>query len=88
MNGSKKALYYYLANQETINEGHIGEFVAIYNNQIEGYYPDFWDGVSAMADKKYPPGSFNVTKCLPGDEWAVHTGSLDLEGGLAWPDLD
>jgi hypothetical protein len=87
MNGAAKAQYYYLANQDEINSGHIGEYVAIHNNKVEGYYSDFWDGVSAMAEKKYAPGSFNVTRCLPGDEWAVKTGLIASEGSLAWPEL-
>jgi hypothetical protein len=81
MTGSQKALYYYLANQDTINDGHIGQYVAIYDNKVEGYYAGFWEAFRAMAGKEYPLGSFNINQCLPGDEWMVHTGYIQIGGG-------
>jgi hypothetical protein len=38
---TSKALHYYYANQDTINAGHLGDYVAIANNKVQGYYKDF-----------------------------------------------
>jgi hypothetical protein len=85
MTGSQKAMYYYLANQDTINEGHLGEYVAIYDNKVEGYFKDFWDAFRAMARKKYPLGSYGLEKCVPEGQPMADVGGLMIEtGGNFW----
>jgi hypothetical protein len=81
MTGSQKALYYYLANQDTINEGHIGQYVAIYNNKVEGYYSGFWEAFRAMARKKYPLGSYGLLNCVPEGRPMVDVGGAMVEHG-------
>jgi hypothetical protein len=68
MDGAKRAFYYYLANQEAINEGHMGEYVAICDNRVIGYYQDRLDGFDDMIAKGHEQGTFNVTLCHPVGE--------------------
>jgi hypothetical protein len=77
MTGSAKALDYYYTHQEQINAGHLGKYVAIYDDKVEGYYDDFTDAAMAMIrDKGYPVGSYNVVQCLPGEGWVLHLSSV------------
>jgi hypothetical protein len=62
MKETSKALHYYYANQDTINAGHLGDYVAIANNKVQGYYKDFWSGFRDMAAKKFAPGTYLVMK--------------------------
>jgi hypothetical protein len=60
-------LYYYTAHQEEIVEGHIGEFVAIHDRKVLGYYKSRIEGIVATMDKNIAAGSFIVHKCEPVD---------------------
>jgi hypothetical protein len=80
MNETKRALYYYLANQEVINKGHMGEYVAIYNNQVMGYYPEREDGFKYMLTHGYKLGTFNITQCHPEGEPEVYMGFVPITG--------
>jgi hypothetical protein len=80
MDETKRALYFYLANQESINEGHLGEYVAISNNKIIGYYKDRFEGIKDMMARNYKIGSFNVTKCHPVGEPEVWMGFIPVVG--------
>jgi hypothetical protein len=72
MNEKSRALYYYLANQEAINKGHLGEFVAIANNQVLGYYKDEMDGWRDMWRRGIDDKAANVSKCFPVGDAAYH----------------
>jgi hypothetical protein len=80
MDEQKRALYYYLANQSQINDGHMGDFVAIFDNQVAGYYKDRFDGLMDMLKKGHKIGSFNVTQCHPVGEPEVVMGFVPITG--------
>ncbi|MDR0908514.1 MAG: hypothetical protein LBM77_01995 [Spirochaetaceae bacterium] len=84
MDKQKRALYYYLANQEEINEGHLGEYVGIYDNHIIGYYKDRFQGVMDMVHKGYERGTFNVSLCRPSGEPEVFMGFIPVTGEDVW----
>jgi hypothetical protein len=80
MNEQKKALYYYLANQDKINEGHLGEFVAIYDGQVIEYYKDHLQGLKDMVSKGYKMGTFNINECHPAGVAAIDMGFISVVG--------
>jgi hypothetical protein len=80
VNEQKRALYYYLANQEAINQGHLGEYVAISNNKVVAYYRDVITGTFDMVDRGYKIGSFNVNECTKPGEAAVQMGFIPIIG--------
>jgi hypothetical protein len=80
MNEQKQALYYYLANQEEINSGHMGDFVDIYRNKVIAYYKDWLEAGLDMCKRGYKPGTFNITHCHPVGEPEVRMGFVALTG--------
>jgi hypothetical protein len=73
-------MYYYLANQEEINEGHMGEYVGIYTNKVVAYYKDRLEGAIDMQKRGYKPGTYNVTKCHPVGEPEIYMGTVPISG--------
>ncbi|MDR0909173.1 MAG: hypothetical protein LBM77_05345 [Spirochaetaceae bacterium] len=87
MTGSTQALDYYYAHQKEINAGHLGKYVAIKDDKVEGYYDDFMEAFWAMVKGKgYERLTFNVVHCMPDDEWMGHLGFLELKGDTEWQD--
>jgi hypothetical protein len=78
----ERACHYYLAYQDEINRGHMGEAAAIADNHVVGYYKTELDAVRAMLDKGYKLGSFNISKCRPVGEPAHYIGGFSSTG--AW----
>jgi hypothetical protein len=81
--GTSQALRYYYANQGAINAGHLGEYVAIANNQVQGYYNDFWSAFRDMASRKYALGTFNINPCVPEGQPMVDLGCVEVRVGDA-----
>jgi hypothetical protein len=75
-----RALHYYLANQEAINEGHLGDYVAISNNQVLGYYKSGVEGIVDLIKKGYDAEKFNVSKCFPVGGAACDMGFIPVVG--------
>jgi hypothetical protein len=75
-----KAFHYYLAFQEEINAGHMGEFVGIAQNKVQGYWKDFESAFNAMQKKGFKQGAFNVTRCHPVGEPEVFMGFVPVTG--------
>jgi hypothetical protein len=80
MDKQKRALYYYLAFQEEINEGHMGEYVAICDNKVIAYYKDRFEGIMDMLKKGYERGTYNVTQCHPVGEPEIYMGTVPISG--------
>jgi hypothetical protein len=80
MNGAKQAFHYYLAFQDQINKDHMGEYVAIYDNQVQGYYKDRIEGYDDMLTKGHKLGTFNITLCHPVGEPEVYMGFIPVAG--------
>ncbi|MDR0908768.1 MAG: hypothetical protein LBM77_03280 [Spirochaetaceae bacterium] len=80
MNETKRALFYYLANQETINAGHMGDYVAIADNKVLGYYKEREDGFKDLLTHGHKLGTFNITKCHPVGEAEVYMGFVPITG--------
>jgi hypothetical protein len=72
MDERSRALHYYLANQNEINRDHLGDFVAISNNKVLGYYKTDWDGIQDMVKRGVDLKSVNVSKCFPEGDAAYH----------------
>jgi hypothetical protein len=83
-NMNSKAFFYYTAHQESIAEGHLGEFVAIKDNIILGYYRTRMEGLFAMAQQKLEPGTYIVHKCRPVGEPDMMIAEHDFEVIPAW----
>jgi hypothetical protein len=79
MNESVRALHYYYANQEAINNGHVGEFVAIHDNQVVGYYKNYMAGCLDML-KRFPVMTFNVCRCVKSGEPMWDLGGIEVSG--------
>jgi hypothetical protein len=80
MDEQKQALYYYLANQEEINKGHMGEYVGIYRTKVVSYYKDWLEGGLDMFKRGYKAGTFNVIPCHPVGEPSFSVGGFELVG--------
>jgi hypothetical protein len=73
-----RALYYYLANQEAINEGHLGDYVAISNNQVLGYYKNDLEGLKDAKKRGFDIDKVNVSKCFPVGDAEFHMGLIPI----------
>jgi hypothetical protein len=76
MNEKSRALHYYLANQEAINQGHLGDFVAIANNQVLGYYKKPMEGMKDVVQRGFDFNTVNISKCFPVGDAAYHLAWL------------
>ena len=58
---------YYIANQEEIVNGHLGEFVIIRNQAVVGYFNEEAKAFESMKDSEL--GTFIIKKCQePGTD--------------------
>lgn len=57
---------------------HIGKFVLIRGEAIEGYYDDYNDALRAGYEK-HRPGEFLVKKIAPAEQVAFFTRDLQVE---------
>jgi hypothetical protein len=80
MNEIQKAFHYYLAFQDEINEGHMGEYAAIAKNHVQGYYKDRLEAEIDMVNQGFPVGTFNVSLCRPAGEPEVWMGFVPVTG--------
>jgi hypothetical protein len=76
----KKAFHYYLAFQDEINKGHLGEYAAIANNKVLGYYTDRLEAELGAIKQGYKPGDFNVSLCRPIGQPEVWMGFVPVNG--------
>lgn len=63
----EKPLAYFRKHQEKFASEHHGEFVVIYEEEVEGFYKSELE-VYTVAIKKHPDGSFLLRPCLRPEE--------------------
>jgi hypothetical protein len=78
------SFYYYRAHQEEIVKGHIGEFVAIHDRKVLGYYKNRMAGIEDMADKHITVGTFIVHKCEAVDTPDLCVTDIDYRIVQPW----
>jgi hypothetical protein len=64
----KSQLDMYIANQREIVKEYDGQIIALKDGEVLGAYPTKLAALRAMQAANYPPGSFMIVKCTPGDE--------------------
>jgi len=64
----KSQLEMYIARQGEIVKKHNDEIIAVKDGEVLGVYPTEVHALRAMQAANYPPGSFIILKCTPGDE--------------------
>jgi hypothetical protein len=62
----KDEFQYYLDNQEHLVSKYNGKFLVIKDKEVVGSYDSNVDAFNDSKDK-YPPGSFLIQKCSPGN---------------------
>jgi hypothetical protein len=78
MNKQRRAMYYFNAHQNDIVQGHLGEWVAIYDNQILGYYQSCIDGILDETARGFNPQECNITQCIPTGQAMFDVGDIVL----------
>ena len=63
----EKPLAYFRKHQEKFASEHHGEFVVIYEEDVEGFYKSELEAY-IVAIKKHPDGSFLLRPCLRPEE--------------------
>jgi hypothetical protein len=67
---------YYMAEQDAIVAGHIGEFVLIENRKVLGYYKDIEAVFEASVGHEL--GMFMIKECKPKGEDMVYVFNQEL----------
>jgi hypothetical protein len=62
-----KEFKYYLANKEDLIKKHLGKYLVIRNETIEGVFDNEIDAYS-FGTSRFELGTFLIQQCLPGDE--------------------
>ena len=63
----EKELAYFRDNQEKFAKEHPGQFVVIYNNNIDGFYNDEIEAY-LIAKNKFQEGAFLLRQCIRKEE--------------------
>ena len=66
----EKPLAYFRKHQEKFASEHHGEFVVIYEEDVEGFYKSELEAYT-IAIKRHPDGSFLLRPCLRPEEESV-----------------
>ena len=57
----------YKARQSEIVRQYEGQIIAVKDGEVQGVYHSKTEALDAMCER-FPPGSFLIIKCTPGDE--------------------
>lgn len=77
----RESAVWYSANLESLVERYRGRYVGIAGGKVVGDYADFNEGVDAMIEAGYEPGTFMVHLCVPREEetpWLCLSGRVDF----------